>query len=255
MRTFPGGVIAFVFIPLFLFGCASTPKQQQPTTQAVRGDLSSNAPQGGYLDLNKNGKMDPYENPNLPVEQRIDNLLSLMTVNEKTCQMATLYGFGNVLKDDLPKPQWKNEVWKDGIANIDEQLNGWRSHREVSPNVWEPTNPNVWPASAHAKAINTIQQWFIENTRLGIPVDFTNEGVRGLASFKSTSFPSQSGMGCTWDRELIRQQGEIVGIEGRALGYTNVYAPIMDVSRDQRWGRNEDSYGEASYLSPSWVCR
>ena len=114
----------------------------------MRGDLSSNAPAGGYLDLNKNGRMDPYENPNLPVEQRIDNLLSLMTVNEKTCQMATLYGFGNVLKDDLPKPQWKNEVWKDGIANIDEQLNGWRSHREVSPNVWEPTNPNVWPASA-----------------------------------------------------------------------------------------------------------
>src|SRR4051812_16502736 len=55
-------------------------------------------------------------------------------------------------------------------------------------------------------------------------------------------------MGNTWDRELLRKQGEIVGIEGRALGYTNIYAPIMDVSRDQRWGRNEDTFGESSFL-------
>src|SRR5262249_13056742 len=105
-----------------------------------------------------------------------------------------------------------------------------------------------WPASAHATAINNMQRWFLEETRLGIPVDFTNEGVRGVAHYKATCFPSQNGMGSTWDRELIHQQGEIVAIEGRALGYTNVYTPIMDVVRDQRWGRNEDSFGEAPYL-------
>src|SRR3954466_6651897 len=55
-------------------------------------------------------------------------------------------------------------------------------------------------------------------------------------------------MGCTWDRELVREQGAIVGTEARALGYTNIYAPILDVMRDQRWGRNEDTYGEAPYL-------
>jgi beta-glucosidase len=171
-----------------------------------------------------------------------------MNVDEKTCQMATLYGYPRVLKDDLPKPSWKTAVWKDGIANIDEHLNGWSRQREVD-NEGNPTqNSNFWPASAHAKAINTVQRWFIEETRLGIPVDFTNEGIRGVAHFKATCFPSQNGMGNTWDRELLRKQGEIVGIEGRALGYTNIYAPIMDVSRDQRWGRNEDCFGESAYL-------
>ena len=172
-----------------------------------------------------------------------------MNLDEKTCQLATLYGYKNVLKDALPTDEWKTEVWKDGIANIDEQLNGWRSRREISPGVYDPGNPNVWPASVHAKAINTIQRWFLENTRLGMPVDFTNEGIEGLCHFYATCFPAQNGMGNTWDRELVHEQGVIVGQEGRALGYTNVYSPIMDVSRDQRRGRNEATYGESSFIA------
>ena len=72
----------------------------------------------GWNDLNKNGQMDPYENPKLQVNERIDDLLSRMTLEEKTCQMATLYGYGRVAKDELPTPEWLNEIWKDGIANI-----------------------------------------------------------------------------------------------------------------------------------------
>ena len=78
----------------------------------------------GWIDFNKNGVMDIYENPHAPIETRIDNLLAQMTLEEKTCQLVTLYGSGRVLKDSLPTPQWKNEIWKDGIANIDEQANG-----------------------------------------------------------------------------------------------------------------------------------
>lgn len=78
----------------------------------------------GWIDLNKNGVKDIYEDPSQPVERRVADLLSQMTVEEKTCQMATLYGYGRVLKDSLPTVGWKNEVWKDGIANIDEMLNG-----------------------------------------------------------------------------------------------------------------------------------
>ena len=80
----------------------------------------------GWIDLNKNGQKDPYEDPNLDVEKRIDDLIGRMTVEEKTCQMATLYGYNRVLKDPLPTEGWRNQIWKDGIANIDEHLNGVR---------------------------------------------------------------------------------------------------------------------------------
>jgi beta-glucosidase len=233
--------ITILLLGGILSGCASQNKL------AIAPDLSTNPPPNAYLDLNKHGRLDPYENPTLSIERRIDNLLSQMTVEEKTCQLATLYGYGRVLKDPLPTSEWKSEIWKDGIANIDEQLNGWPPKRVNGQPV--PANPNIWPPSAHARAINQIQHWFIAETRLGIPVDFTNEGIRGVNHYAATCFPSQNGMGCTWDRELLREQGEIVGAEARALGYTNIYAPIMDVSRDQRWGRNEDTFGESSYLT------
>jgi len=198
----------------------------------------------GWIDLNKNGQKDPYENPAVNVEKRLDDLISRMTMEEKTCQMATLYGFGRVLKEDLPSPDWKNQIWKDGIANIDEHLNGFRGWtKPVSDNT------NCWPASAHAKALNAVQRFFIEETRLGIPVEFTDEGIRGVESYKATCFPTQLGIGCTWNRQLVRRIGEITGSEGKALGYHNVYAPILDVIRDQRWGRCEESYGEDPFLA------
>jgi beta-glucosidase len=202
-----------------------------------------------FMDLNKNGKMDPYEDPNLPIEQRIDDLLSKMSVEEKTNQCCTLYGYHRQLKDPLPTPKWKDAIWKDGIANIDEHLNGYQGGRGIGVESGVMKDPtNVWPASKHAEAINAVQKWFVEQTRMGIPVDFTNEGIRGLAFWHATCFPSGNGMGSTWDRALARKQGEIVGGEARAVGYTNIYAPVLDVQRDQRWGRNEDTYGEAPYL-------
>lgn len=96
--------------------------------------------------------------------------------------------------------------------------------------------------------MNEVQRFFIEETRLGIPTDFTNEGIRGVESYKATNFPTQLGLGHTWNRQLLRQIGLITGREARMLGYTNVYAPILDVGRDQRWGRYEEVYGESPYL-------
>lgn len=197
----------------------------------------------GWIDFNKNGKKDVYEDPAAKLEDRVEDLLSQMTVEEKTCQMVTLYGYKRVLKDDLPTPEWKNQLWKDGIGAIDEHLNGFQQWG-LPPS----DNPYVWPASRHAWALNEVQRFFIEETRLGIPTDFTNEGIRGVESYIATNFPTQLGLGHTWDRELIHQVGYITGREGRLLGYTNVYAPILDVGRDQRWGRYEEVYGESPYL-------
>ena len=200
----------------------------------------------GWIDLNKNGRMDVYENPKAPIDKRIDDLLSQMTVDEKTCQTATLYGVGRgrtgaepPMKDELPTPEWKNKIWKDGIANIDEHLNG------IGPNGKSIYATDI---KKHVWAMNEVQRFFIEETRLGIPVDFTQEGLRGVAAYTATSFPSELGQGHTWDKELISEIGRIEGDEARALGYTNVYAPTLDVSRDQRWGRIEDTYGEDPYL-------
>lgn len=197
----------------------------------------------GWIDFNKNGKMDVYENPNAPIEDRIQDLISQMTVDEKTCQMVTLYGYGRVLEDALPTPEWKNRLWKDGMGAIDEHLNGFRQWG-LPPS----DNPYVWPASRHAWALNEVQRFFVEETRLGIPVDFTNEGIRGVESFKATNFPTQLGLGHTWNRKLVEKVGYITGREGRLLGYTNIYAPILDVGRDQRWGRYEEVYGESPFL-------
>lgn len=196
-----------------------------------------------WIDFNKNGKKDVYEDPTAYVEDRIEDLLSQMTVEEKTCQMVTLYGYRRVLQDDLPTPEWKNKLWKDGIGAIDEHLNAFRNW-DLPP----MESPYNWPASKHAWALNRVQQFFVEETRLGIPVDFTNEGIRGVESYIATNFPTQLGLGHTWDRELVHQVGYITGREGRLLGYTNIYAPIMDVGRDQRWGRYEEVYGESPWL-------
>jgi beta-glucosidase len=196
----------------------------------------------GWIDLNKNGKKDIYEDSTQPIDARINDLLSQMTLEEKTCQMATLYGYKRILKDSVPTPDWKNQIWKDGIANIDEHLNGFVNWDVIS------NSPLVTDTRKHIWAMNQTQRFFIEQTRLGIPADFTNEGIRGVEAYEATGFPTQLNMGMTWNKALVHQMGFITGQEGRALGYTNVYAPILDVARDQRWGRLEEVYGEDPYL-------
>ncbi|PTQ94925.1 beta-glucosidase [Mucilaginibacter yixingensis] len=193
----------------------------------------------GWIDFNKNGKKDVFEDPAQPIDARVNDLLSQMTVNEKTCQMVTLYGYSRVLKQEQPVPEWKNELWKDGIANIDEDMNSVAFHK--------PESQYSYPFSKHATAINNVQRWFVEETRLGIPVDFTNEGVHGLTHDRATSLPAPIGIGSTWDKALVRRAGQTEGREAKALGYTNIYAPILDPARDQRWGRVVECYGEDPY--------
>ena len=206
-------------------------------TQAT-GAMQDGIYHKGWIDFNKNGKMDIYEDPGAPLEDRVQDLLSQMTLEEKTCQMATLYGSGRVLKDALPQDSWKTEVWKDGIGNIDEEHNGLGSFK----------SEYSFPYTRHVEAKHAIQRWFVEETRLGIPVDFTNEGIRGLCHDRATYFPAQCGQGATWNKELIARIGEVEAREAVALGYTNIYSPILDIAQDPRWGRCVETYGEDPYL-------
>src|SRR5215203_2839855 len=217
--------MARIFTIIFLFGSIQLLAQQKSIYQK------------SWIDFNKNGVKDIYEDPTQLIDKRVENLLSLMTLEEKTCQMATLYGYGRVLKDEMPTPAWKNEVWKDGIANIDENLSSKKAETKYS-----------FPYSRHAEAINAIQKWFVEETRLGIPVDFTNEGIHGLCHDRATPLPAPISIGSTWNKALVRKAGQTVGREAKALGYTNIYAPILDPARDQRWGRVVECYGEDPFL-------
>lgn len=193
----------------------------------------------GWIDFNKNGKKDIYEDTAASIEERVNNLISFMTMDEKTCQLATLYGSGRVLKDMEPSAHWKHEIWKDGIANMDEQANG----------IAYFGSPVSYPYDRSVENRQKIQRWFVEETRLGIPVDFTNEGIRGLCHDRATMFPAQSGQGSTWNRQLIRKIAEVTAREASALGYTNIYSPILDISRDPRWGRVVECYSEDPYLA------
>ena len=210
---------------LFLFAC-----QLQAEAQSIYHK--------GWIDFNKNGRKDIYEDPARTLDERVADLLDQMTLEEKTCQMATLYGSGRVLKDNLPTPEWKQEIWKDGIGNIDEEHNGYRGSG----------NEFALPFDKHVRALQTIQRWFVEETRLGIPVDFTNEGIRGICHTRATFFPAQCGQGATWDKDLISLIGEAEAKEAKALGYTNIYSPILDLAQDPRWGRCVETYGEDPYL-------
>ena len=176
-----------------------------------------------WIDFNKNGQKDIYEDPAQPIDKRVDDLLSRMSMEEKTAQMVTLYGYGRVAKDELPVEGWKSEVWSQGLGNIDEASNG----------VYKDAKYKL-PYSKHVWALNEIQKFFVEETRLGIPVEFTNEGIRGLNHARATSLPSQSTFGNCWNKELLRKAGEMVGKEAYALGYHNIYSPVLDVVRDPR---------------------
>ena len=217
-----------IFFTLILNSCLTV----------VAGGGNAGMYHNGWIDFNKNGVKDVYENPAMPVDRRVENLLGMMSMDEKTCQLATLYGSGRVLADSLPTAGWTDEIWKDGIANIDEQANGLgKFGASIS-----------YPYATSIDNRQTIQRWFVENTRLGIPVDFTNEGIRGLNHDRATMFPAQCGQGATWDRNLIREIARVTAEEANALGYTNIYAPLLDVSRDPRWGRVVECYGEDPFL-------
>jgi beta-glucosidase len=235
MKTFHR-VSGFLMTALFLEPLLAA----QPTPQSLGVAVQKPIYHEGWIDFNKNGVKDRFEDPKAPLEDRIENLLGQMSVEEKTCQLATLYGYRRVLKDPLPTPEWKTAIWKDGIANIDEMHNGVGRSGDAD-------NPHIASPGATVRALNEVQRWFIEETRLGIPVEFTNEGVRGAAYRKAVNFPANIALGATWNPELLTRIGEVVARESKAIGYRNVYAPLLDLARDPRWGRVVECYGEDPY--------
>lgn len=191
----------------------------------------------GWIDLNKNGVKDPYEDPTLPKERRIQDLLARMTLEEKTCQLASVYGFAIVMKTPFPEASWRSEVWKDGIGQVVQHLLG-REETDLG-----------WPASNLARNANELQRFFVEHTRLGIPALMGAEGIKGIEAKASTCFPVPQALGATWNPALVKRAAEVMGRETRLLGLNNLWCPILDVARDARWGRFEESLSEDPWLA------
>ena len=174
----------------------------------------------------------PYLDPTLPIERRIDDLLGRMTLEEKVGQMLCLWQGKRAITDGEGRfdPARAPEWFRIGIGRIERPGEGHGARTE-------------------AEFTNAIQRWVKEHTRLGIPVLFHEEALHGLEAEQATSFPQAIALASTWNPELVERVFAAAAAEARARGVQQVLAPVVDVARDPRWGRIEETYGEDPYLA------
>ncbi len=178
-----------------------------------------------------------YKNPRLPVERRVADLLARMTLEEKVAQLVCLWaerpesgpnqGFATNRGDFSPAAAARS--MRNGIGQIARQ----RERKD--------------PAEA-ARFANALQKWLVENTRLGIPAIFHDEILHGLMAQKATHFPTPLALASSWDTELVTRVFTAAALETRARGSHFVLGPNLDLAREPRWGRTEETYGEDPYL-------
>lgn len=171
-----------------------------------------------------------YMNTSLPVEERVKDLISRMTIDEKIAQMS-LFKDGGSFVDSDGKFREANvkEVLKNGGGMV-----GFISH-DLEPNEF-------------AEIINNIQRILTEETRLGIPGLIWGEGLHGFVGKNGTSFPVPLGIASTWDTVLVREIYSVIGKEARSIGVTQLYTPVLGLGREPRWGRIGETFGEDPYL-------
>ncbi|HEX2395052.1 MAG TPA: glycoside hydrolase family 3 N-terminal domain-containing protein [Bacteroidales bacterium] len=177
----------------------------------------------------------PYKNPKLPVEKRVKDLLKRMTAEEKAAQLMGLWNGG--VED------FKEEIFKDKAKM-----------KEIFGKGCHSIHPAPFGIKATVAMRNKIQQYLLENTRLGIPAIFVDEGQHGVMRPESTVFPQAIGLACSWDPDLFEQVYGIVAYEMRSRGTHHALTPVIDVCRDPRWGRVEETYGEDPYLNGVLSC-
>jgi beta-glucosidase len=168
-----------------------------------------------------------YKDATLPIEDRVSDLLARMTLEEKIDQIA--------------------DGWETRVNVIDptgtftaEQA------RKVLVNEW--AEEQKIPARQFAILRNGIQRYQLEKTRLGIPEMFLSEGLHGVMEYGSTSYPQALGLAATFDPALVKRVFTVVGDEAGSRGLGQVFSPVLDIARDPRWGRTEETYGEDPYL-------
>ena len=186
----------------------------------------------------------PYQNPKLSIEQRVNDLVSRMTLQEKVGQLrCTLAWNYYTIKGKNVEP---SELFKKDIA---EGLIGmlWGTYR-ADPWTQKSLENGLNPELA-AKAGNALQKYVIEHTRLGIPLFLAEEAPHGHMAIGTTVFPTGFGMAATWNPALIEKTGEVIGQEIRLQGGHISYGPVLDLAREPRWSRVEETMGEDPVLA------
>lgn len=179
---------------------------------------------------NQNKEEYCYLNPEQPVELRVKDLLSRMTLEEKISQLGSAWVYELLSGLEFSEEKAAG-LLKHGIGQIT-RIGGASS---LGP-------------EAGAKIANAIQKYLIENTRLGIPAMVHEESCSGYMAKDATCFPQTIGVSCSWDPETVEDMAAIIKEQMRTVGAHQALAPLLDVTRDPRWGRVEETYGEDPYL-------
>lgn len=195
--------------------------------------------------LNLNAQQKPaYKNARLPVEQRIQDLISRMTLEEKVGQISVLLGWE--MYDKKGSEVLVSEKFKQAQK---EQYTGmlWATLR-ADPWTQKTLQTGLNPELS-AKATNALQKYVIEHTRLGIPMLFAEECPHGHMAIGTTVFPTSIGQSSTWNPQLIEKMAAVIATEARAQGAHIGYGPVLDLAREPRWSRVEETYGEDPVLN------
>ncbi|WP_116789508.1 glycoside hydrolase family 3 N-terminal domain-containing protein [Flavobacterium psychrotrophum] len=193
-----------------------------------------------FRDFNKNGKLDAYEDFRKPVSKRAKDLLSKMTLEEKIAQLQCTFNKktkifpNNTFDQDQAKLRYAN-----GLGGILRASDG----GSIDTPDKDPKPKEL------AMLTNQTQRFFINQTRLGIPVVFVEEGLHGMMMRNGTLFPSSLGMSSSWDEDLTSEVFATIAAEARAVGAHTVLGPVIDLGLDPRWGRTEETMGEDPYLT------
>jgi beta-glucosidase len=197
-----------------------------------------------YNDLNHNGRCDPYENPNLTVNERVEDLLSKMTLEEKAGQLVMTMGWEYYEKTGnqyVLTEKFKKELREKHLGST------WAVMR-ADPWTQKTLQNGLTPEAAH-NLTNEMQLWNRKNTRLGIPLIFAEEAPHGHMAIGTTVLPTAIGRASTFNKKLENILGWCVGSEIWAQGAQIAFGPVLDIVRDPRWSRVEETYGEDPVLT------
>jgi beta-glucosidase len=171
-----------------------------------------------------------FRDPSQPIELRVRDLLERMTLEEKVAQLAGIWSF-RLFEDGAYSPALTADLLANGIGQIA-----------------RPAGGSGYGAEDSARLSNTIQEFLVEWTRLGIPALMHDECLSGFLMKGSTLFPQAIGLASTWDPDAVERMTDALRQQMRAVGVHQGLAPVLDVARDPRWGRVEETFGEDPYL-------
>lgn len=185
-----------------------------------------------------------YKQPTAPIESRVNDLIGKMTVDEKVGQLCCPLGwemYTKTKKGVVPSTLYKEQMDKMPIGSFWAVL---RADPWTQKTLETGLNPEL-----SAQALNALQKYAVEKTRLGIPVLFAEECPHGHMAIGTTVFPTSLAQASTWNEPLMHQMGTVIALEARSQGANIGYGPVLDIAREPRWSRMEETFGEDPVLT------